>query len=200
MKKIILSTVAILAFGFANAQDKGGSGEGFSKGDVFLSGQVGFGSSKYTAAGNYKEDSFTFSPSVGYFVTENIALGLGLTISNSSTQATEAADKSKVNTTGFDVMGRYYFTPSNQFSVYGQLGVGYQSTKYDAADVKVNGFGVNVGPGVSYFISKNFAMEAGWGVLSYATAKADSTGAESSTDFGLNVNLNDINFGLVYKF
>ncbi|WP_333599950.1 outer membrane beta-barrel protein [Flavobacterium sp.] len=200
MKKIILTLAAVFALSFANAQDKKEGSEGFSKGDVFATGSFSLSSSKYTSAGNYKEDGFTFSPAVGYFVSENIALGLGLTISNASVQATEASSKSKVNTFGFQAMGRYYFTPSSKFSAFGQAVVGYSSTKYDAADVKVNGFGIAVGPGFHYFVSNHFALETTWGMLSYASAKADSTGAETSTDFKLGVDLSDINFGLVYKF
>ena len=65
MKKLLLSAVAVFAFTFANAQD----GEGFSKGDVFISGSVGFNSSKQ---GDAKSNEFSFSPAAGYFLTENI--------------------------------------------------------------------------------------------------------------------------------
>ena len=41
MKKIILSVVAVFAFGFANAQDVP-AGNGFSKGDKFVEGALVF--------------------------------------------------------------------------------------------------------------------------------------------------------------
>jgi outer membrane protein len=196
MKKLLIAAIAVFAFGAANAQE-GGTG-GFSKGDIFISGSFGFGSQKYTAEGNYKEDSFNIMPRVGYFVSENIALGLGLGYSSSSVQVNEGADKDKVNTIGVQAFGRYYFTPASQFSVFGQLSVEYASADFDP--VKVNGFGVGLAPGVNYFLSKNFALEASWGVLSYASAKSDVDGAESSTDFNLGLDLDNINLGLVYKF
>ena len=60
MKKVLLSAVAVLALTLGNAQEKG---NGFSKGDVFVSGTLKFNSdSKIT---NYKEDNFTFAPSLG---------------------------------------------------------------------------------------------------------------------------------------
>ena len=201
MKKLILSVAAVFAFGVASAQDtatEGGSG--FAKGDVFMTGAVNFSSSKYTADGNFKENGFTIAPSIGFFVTENIALGAGISYNSTSVEEIEGADETKTSTIGFEVMGRYYFTPANQFSVFGQLSVGYASTDFDAADVKVNGFGIGAAPGVSYFISDNFALEASWGVLSYASAKADVDGAEASNDFQFGLDLTNINFGLVYKF
>ena len=72
MKKVLLSAVALLAFGFANAQEEGKGNGGFAKGDVFVSGAVTFGSSK---TGDFKANAFEIAPKVGYFVTENIAVG-----------------------------------------------------------------------------------------------------------------------------
>ncbi len=72
MKKVLLSAVALLAFGFANAQEEKSTNGGFSKGDVFVSGAVSFGSTK---SGDFKQSNFTVAPKVGYFVTENIAVG-----------------------------------------------------------------------------------------------------------------------------
>ncbi len=40
MKKILLSALAVMAFGFANAQDS--ESAGFSKGDLFVSGWFRF--------------------------------------------------------------------------------------------------------------------------------------------------------------
>lgn len=197
MKKLLFAAIALFTFSFTNAQEESSDG-GFSQGDVFISGSFGLGSQKYTVEGNYKESNFDIMPRVGYFVSENIALGLGLGYSTSSVQATENADKSKVNTIAAQAFGRYYFTPASKFSVFGQLAFEYASVDFDP--VKVNGFGFELAPGVNYFLSKNFALEASWGALSYASAKADVTGAESSTDFQLGLDLDNINLGLVYKF
>lgn len=199
MKKIILTVAAVFAFGFANAQEEA-KGEGFSKGDVFISGSVGFGTSKYTQNNNYKEDSFTIAPRAAYFVTENIAVGVGLGYSSSKIQATEASEAAKVDMFSVGAFGRYYFTPASKFSVFGHLGFDYANSKNKATDLKVNAFAVEVAPGVNYFFNKNFAVEATWGVLSYASAKADVEGAEASTNFNLGLNLNDIKLGLIYKF
>jgi outer membrane protein len=198
MKKIILSIVAVLGLGFANAQDTPEGG--FANGDAFISGGFGFGSSK---TGDAKENSFTITPSVGFFVTPNIALGgkLGYVSRTKDNGTIENKD----NTFSVGVFGRYYTTPASKFSIFGELGVEYQTRTIgddvkDSKDLKVNGFGIELAPGVSYFLSKSFALEAKWGILGYNTAKADVEGAKANNDFNIGLDLSDITLGLVYKF
>jgi opacity protein-like surface antigen len=199
MKKVILTVAAVFAFGFANAQDKKeNSGEGFSNGDVFVSGSFGFGSEK---TGDEKISGFNIAPKVGFFVADNIAIGGKL--GYASTTRTDAPSPDfKTNEFTVGAFGRYYATPSSQFSIFGELGFDYVSGKQEqgANELKRDGFDIAVGPGVSYFLSSNFAMEASWGMLGYSTRKNDTPNAEATNSFGLNVNLSSINFGLVYKF
>ncbi len=202
MKKLLLSAAAVFAFTYANAQETTSTG-GFSTGDVFISGSVGFGSEK---TGDFKTNEFNFSPRVGYFVSENIALGVALGYS-SVTADEEFAGLGifETKTTAFEVgaFGRYYFMPSNQFSLFTQLGVNYGTAKLevDSEEVsKVNGFNVEFAPGVSYFISEHFALEASFGILSYTTVKPDADDADSTNTFQFGLDMSDINLGLVYKF
>ncbi|MBW1298383.1 porin family protein [Aquimarina litoralis] len=193
MKKLILTAIAVFTLTFVNAQDGG-----FAKGDIFLSGSFGYNS---TSTGDIKDNSFEFTPRAGFFVSDNIAVGarLGFTTSKQETPITEDL---KTNTFNAGAFGRYYFTPSNKFSIFGELGLEYASSKTEQGpgELKINGFGVNVGPGVSYFLSDHFALEAFWGALGYATAKPDVDNAESTNAFTFGLDLDDINLGLVYKF
>lgn len=198
MKKVLLSAVALLAFGFANAQEETKGNGGFSKGDVFVSGGVGFSSGKQ---GEFKESSLNFSPAVGYFVSENIALGARLDVM--SAKEDDFGDETTMSGFGAEVFGRYYWTPASQFSVFGEAAVGFGNSKTEFAgggESKFNTFGINAGVGVSYFLNSNFAIEAGWAGLGYNSFKEDVSGAEAYNQFGLNVDLSAINFGLVYKF
>lgn len=68
------------------------------------------------------------------------------------------------------------------------------------ADSKGNGFGVAVAPGVSYFLAKNFAIEATFGILSYETLNPDEDGVDSTNGFNFGLDMRDIRLGLVYKF
>ena len=205
MKKIILSAAALFVFGFANAQDAttatgGGDAKGFAKGDIFMSGSAGFSSE---STGDDKLNSFEISPSLGFFVSDNIAIGalLSYTSTKDETPGVEDID---TNALAIGVFGRYYATPASDFSFFGELGAAYVMAKQEqgSAEGKANGFVIAFSPGVSYFISSNFALEASIGELSYTTVKPDNDlpGEESTDTFKLNLDLTDIMVGLVYKF
>lgn len=203
MKKIILTAAAIFAFGFANAQDATTTpAKGFSNGDAFISGSVGFSSTK---TGDFKSNSFTISPKAGFFVSDNIAVGAQIGYTSSTQDDFNGFDVVEVKTNEFSVgaFARYYATPASDFSLFGELGVNYNTAKTEIEGTEVgknNGFEIAVRPGISYFISSNFALEATIGALSYETSKPDADGAESTDTFGLNINLTDVNIGIVYKF
>lgn len=200
MKKVILSVAALFAFGIASAQEvkETAGGKGFAKEDLFISGTVGFSSQ---TTGDFKTNTFTIAPSVGLFVTDNIAIGARVGYMNSKVESPLVSD---VTTSALMVgaFGRYYATPSSDFSFFGELAANYASAKVEngSGTGKANGFNIALAPGVSYFISNNFALEASIGVLSYDTVKPDYNGAESTDTFNLNLNLDNVNLGLVYKF
>ena len=203
MKKVLFSAVALLAFGFVNAQEK--SNGGFSKGDVFVSGSFGITSGKAYDMNSstmdlVKTNGFTFSPKVGFFVTENIALGGKLGFGSAKTEVDGSNVESTVSDFTLGAFGRYYFTPANQFSVYADFGLDYMSTDYDALDAKRSGINAGFGLGMNYFVSSNFSIEAGLGLLNYSSMKFDVDGAENETSFGLGADLTNISLGVNYKF
>ncbi len=196
MKKVLLSAVALLAFGFANAQEEKSANGGFSKGDAFVSGAFTLSS---TSMDKDKSSSFEIAPQVGYFVTENIAIGgkLGYMSEKEEDATGDTVDMSGLSLGAF---GRYYFTPANQFSLFGQLGFDYASMENKLDDYKVNGFGAGLGFGMNYFVSSNFSLEAAVGVLGFASAKADYDGAEAVNTFELGGDWRAVSFGVNYKF
>ena len=209
MKKIIFTVAAIFAFGFANAQDKGNSSEGFTKGNVMLSGSAGFGSE---TTGDVKANTFNFSPRVGFFVTNNIAIGVALGFEGTKTESFNGPVFVEETRSDFSIgaFGRYYFTPASKFSVFGELGFNVVSGKIDTdetlggttitSDYKVNGFNFGLAPGVSYFISNSWALEAKWGMLNYQTSEPDVANSQSTDTFNFGLDLDDLSLGLVYKF
>ena len=196
MKKVILSVAAVFAFGFANAQET--VSEGFSKGDVFINGALSFGTSK---TGDNKTTGFEVAPSVGYFVTENIAVGVRLGFASDKTEEVGEAEL-KQTTFNVGAFGRYYFTPASKFSFFGELGVNYGNSKIEQGpgEYKENNFGVQVAPGVSYFLSSNIALEASFGILGFNTVDPDVDGADKRNSFDFGLDTRDIRLGLVYKF
>ena len=195
MKKVLLSAVAILGFTFANAQEEATtSNGGFAQGDVFVSGALTLNSSK---TGDFKMNSFVVAPKVGYFVTENIAIGGMLAYSNDKVELGNSATNSGF---GVGAFGRYYFTPANQFSLFANLGLDYSSMENKLNDVKVNGIDAGLGLGMNYFVSSNFSIEAGVAVLGFSSEKPDVTGADGSTSFNFGGDWRAVTFGVNYKF
>ena len=207
MKKVLLSAVALLAFGFANAQEEEKGNGGFAKGDVFVSGALTLSSAK---TGDFKENSFEIAPKVGYFVTENIAVGASIGFMSNKID-NGAADASNSGL-GLGAFGRYYFTPASKFSLFAELGLDY--TSYDneffvdgdgdyvvpggSFESKEVGFGL--GAGMNYFVSSNFSIEAGVAVLGYSSNDNGGNGADKTNTFQFGGDWRAVTFGVNYKF
>ncbi|WP_452224711.1 outer membrane beta-barrel protein [Lacinutrix chionoecetis] len=209
MKKLLFTAaIAVLGFTSINAQEETTTG-GFENGDVFISGAVGFGSS---SQGDFKDSQFEISPKVGFFVSENIAVGASLGYASFTSEGPafdpdtfeEITAEDKTTALSAGVFGRYYTTPASQFSFFGELSANFVATKFDEAfveeDVKFDGLNFQIAPGISYFVSDCITLEASIGVLGYNTFKADAEGAEARNDFNIGLDLSDINFGISYKF
>ncbi|MFD2824749.1 outer membrane beta-barrel protein [Lacinutrix iliipiscaria] len=197
MKKLFLfAALALFALNVNAQEEKATDGTGgFAKSDIYLSGTVGINTWKQDDA---KSNSYAFMPSVGYFLSDNIALELGLSVGGG-----EDTGENKTNTFGANLGARYFFTPANQFSFTVGAGFGYMSSKYEpngGDESKTNTFGFSVAPGLNYFVSNCFALRASIGALSYTSEKGDWDGAEAANSFGFNLDLSDINFGVTYKF
>ncbi len=80
------------------------------------------------------------------------------------------------------------------------LGVDYSTVDNKISDDKENEIGANLGLGLSYFVSNNFAIEATWAGLGYVSNDNGGNGAEKTNSFGLGANLDSINIGVLYKF
>lgn len=195
MKKIILTVAAVFALTFANAQDKKESSFGFGKGDIYLGGRISYSSDDN---GTTKTTSTTLAPEIGYFISENLALTLGLN-STSTDNGTNKPSEFDVN-----VGGRYYFLNlGDRFKTFTNFGIGFGSYDPDNGSDKTSLLGVHGGLGINYFITPKLAIDFGLSdVLSYESAK---TGSVKQTSTNLNVNVfnnffNAASFGLIYKF
>lgn len=198
MKKIILSLL-VAGVMTTNAQDLG-----FGKGNIAVTGALGFNSTDNGAATPTKTSTFTISPSAMYFIKDNIGLGAGINFgSNSSsfggTTVTEGSDF------GFSVGGNYYFL-KGAFSPFLGAAISYNMNTSKvvatAVETKTNTLGINVMPGLNYFLAKNWAINTTIGRLGYNSTSTSVGSAASVTgsSFGLNLDLTAINFGVTYVF
>jgi outer membrane protein len=207
MKKIILTVAAVFAFGFANAQkDESKSIMGFSEGDMFVEGSFGVKSGNTTSQGpNDVKSSYTFSPKVGYLISDKIALGIRIDAIQD-----KLYNGTKTNTFGAGAFARYFFLSlgaEKSFQAYGQASLGFSGTKTKNASGneigKSNNLNGGIDLGMNYFVTKNWAITFTLAnLISYDTV---DNGGESNN--GLNVQVGTINnpfavarFGLLYKW
>ncbi|WP_021192240.1 outer membrane beta-barrel protein [Sphingobacterium sp. B16(2022)] len=209
MKKLLLTLTAVAGLTFASQAQE----FGFKKTDFIVEGNFS-ANTKNNKTAEKKENSFNFNPSVGYFVSDKVAVGLDFNFGN-----LKATDYSGTNDTynkssnfGVGAYGRYYFLDlGSRFKTYAQLAAGYQQRTGEVnngtttTDIpKVKGFGAGAGLGMNYFVTENIAINFGLtDLLSFGTAKED--GGKSSNEFNANINsfnnfFDTAKFGLTFKF
>lgn len=200
MKKILLSVSALFIAFTTYAQENESDGLGFKKGDTYISGNISYGSDKDHVT---KTTNFTVSPTIGHFVSDNIAVGVTLSYMGQNNNTTGNPETKQKSFSG-GVFGRYYFTPANRFSFFGELNANYNhsySNTKGFPEYKGNGFSIQAGPGINYFLSPHFSLQSYTGLLSYGSSTRDTAlGEVKETAVTARLNFSNILFGLTYKF
>ena len=219
MKKLIL--LALLASSTAAVQ-----AQSIAAGTISLGGSIGY--NQNTAKSEFKSSNgdvftfettvsqFQFSPSAGYFLADNLALGLNLGYTAARTKQTFAGPRTTSpnpldasTTLRVGPYVQYYKMLSEQFGVLGTLGAGYQSSfmpfygnsnSNTVVESKAKGFYASLTPGVIFFPVPKFGISASIGGLDY-----DRVGVERSDDangrtqsvsaFGAGFGLSQLLFG-----
>lgn len=158
-----MSVVATAAMG-ANAQTE--------KGTLMLGGSAGFSSTK--VKGMDASTSVEISPTIGYFVGENIAVGAGVSVQSVK----------DVNTTfGIGPFVRYYFLPiGTNAKLFGHANFGFMSSKDKGASESDNATTWGIAAGPAFFLNPSIALEA---TLGFQSLKFKDVDAINS--FGLSV-------------
>jgi long-subunit fatty acid transport protein len=187
MKKVLFAIAAMTACVSASAQ-------------LWVSGSVGIGNTA-----NWNEDkaktTWNFSPSIGYALDDALEVGLALGLDGSSKD-----DNSEFN---FSIapFARYTFLSEGDFSMFIQGNIEFaayseknHNTGLTKKDIKGQGFGVRIMPGVKYTLTDNFAIVATFGSLYYEHQDFDPEYYNNVQNrFGCNI-FSGLNFGLVYSF
>jgi hypothetical protein len=176
MKKLLVAVV-ILFTTMASAQ----------KNSILLGGNVGFSSDKI---GESKLENFKFSPKVGYQFADQWTAGVEGSIVNVKTKGTDTTEKYKIG--GFV---RYTVPLSDVFSVYGDLGAGYQSTNINDA----KGMYASLTPALFINMKRGFGLNFSIGGINYDNldGKNDPKQDHFGFNFGKTLNIGiSKNFGL----
>ncbi len=143
------------------------------QGSVMIGGSAGFNAYSY---GNYSSTEIWLAPKVGYFITDNIAVGalLDFTFYGGDDEGTYIE---------FGPYGRYYFNNSGSARFFGEVGVDIVSWDPGKNFDSSSNFGFNIGAGVDYFLNNWVALE---GMLNFNSNK-EKDADESATNFGLRI-------------
>lgn len=160
-----------------------------SAGTIMLGGGFNFSSStEETASDDLKSSSFSLVPSVGYFVSDNFAIGIDLGFNSS-----KYTNDDKETSFQFSPYARFYkFLAEEKFAIYGQGGVYFESGKYDPEtgnETKTGAFGIYVAPGFAYFFNEKWALDLqlrGISFVSYDPDKDGDNDKEKDFNFGAN--------------
>lgn len=191
MRKKLLAIVLCCGFaGTASAQ--------INSGTVIAGGSLGV--STYTEAyGNNERTirSLDFYPSIGFFIRDNLAVGLNTGWNNSRDKNAGAQQENSGFRVG--IFTRKYRSLSKGFYLFGEAGAGYDRQKQDNTSANQNSyqtrntFRVYVYPGVSYAVGRRLQLEAALADLlqisynrthtAYSTPLAE--GGNRASNFGL---------------
>ncbi len=175
MKKVILSAVAILAFGFANAQDSDSMSFGV---------KAGLNNSNFT--GDADGDAAT-SFYVGGFV--DLAVSESFHVQPELLYSMEGADESSVSYLKVPIMGKYYVAESFnlQFGPY----IGFKvAAENDFTDELVKSMDFGLGIGAAYELTNGLFFDTRYNLGLQNVSEVD----------GFDMKTTCIQVGLGYKF
>ncbi|REG96284.1 outer membrane beta-barrel protein [Flavobacterium aquicola] len=183
MKKISL-LIALISFGAITAQTE--------KGSFMISGKTGLGFTSATVEYEYegkttdgpKTTSFSISPSAGYFIIDNLSIGLEFDYTATkikqevsyipplSTGYNPAIDFENTQNTFAIIPTATYFFSKEKFRPFIEAGMGYATIKNETKTLESsgvistnesdgNGLVWGGGGGIAYFISQTICFDLG---------------------------------------
>lgn len=145
----------------------------------------------YLGDGEDSQSSFEFIPSIGYFVSDGILVGINLGFSSGKTDSFGSETKSSGFAAG--PFARYYKQTSNEnFAVYGQFSFLYGSgkdTDSSNQETKTSAMDIALSPGLVYFVNEHWAIELGFRGIGYYSSDPDKDVDDNTVktfDVGLN--------------
>lgn len=185
MKKLLL--IAVLSLGLvsaANAQEIG---------KLWLGGTAGVGYTKHKISG-HETTGFNFQvlPEIGYVMNEDVSMGIAVgygqyKFDKSRNVATD------VKTFQVKPFVRYTFVRLDRVSFFTEGTVGYEWSKFGKGVSEMNTYEFGLRPGFALHLSDKVNFITKVGFAGYTHSKQ---GDIKTNDFGLNVDMENILFGV----
>ena len=168
---------------------------------VYVGGNVGIGSSKSGDADAVT--TYKVLPEIGYNINQNWAIGTTAGWGKGNPVNIEGETQ---NYFTVEPYVRYTFVRSKYINAFVDGGFGYTHTNHahgnpvKGTDVSVNAWSVGARPGISVNLSPKVSFVAHVGFAGWKSAKADVDGAKSSDAWGVDLDGNNVTFGVYYNF
>ncbi|MCW5911566.1 MAG: porin family protein [Cyclobacteriaceae bacterium] len=165
-----------------------------TQGSLTLGGGFEYYSDKSeNAYGNsdYSTSSFQFLPNVGYFVVDNLEVGIRFGIL-SGKSGYQGSNQTKSTAFSAGPYARYYkFTSNERFAFTGAVGVSFASGKTSNGnfETKTGSVGISIAPGFAYFLTERWGLDfqlEGIGFTSYDPNKDVDNNNQKIFSFGIN--------------
>jgi len=111
---------------------------------------------------DYESSSFEIMPQVGYFIIDNLEVGVLLNYTSGKSGYTQL-DPTKNSSFSVGPFARYYkFTSNERFAFTGTFSVSFGSGKTtypSSSESKTGNMGVFISPGFTYFLSEKWGLD-----------------------------------------
>ncbi|MCC6816308.1 MAG: porin family protein [Saprospiraceae bacterium] len=172
---LLIVFIMLLCGTFASAQGK-----------IFAGTNLSFSS-------NDAESNFGIGPRVGYWLTDNGALVVGVGISSNKNKVTDKT----ASGFGIGAQYRHCWRTGDNFYFYLAPGVAFLSDK-DFNEEKTTHLTIELTPGISYNFTEKWSVNAEMGLLNYTSSKHEDN--DPVNQFSVGLNMTSLNFGLWYHF
>lgn len=164
---------------------------------VYVGGTVGIAS--IGVENGSDETSFKFLPEVGYNINNSWAVGTTIGYQKGTYSMMDAGLSNANGFKGFTLApyARYTFLHSQLVNLFLDLGLGY--TTGESGNIDVNAFSIGLQPGIAINLNKHFSFVGKVGFFGYESVNPE--GDDNNVHaFGLDLNGNNVSFGLYYNF
>lgn len=183
MKKILMTFAVALIAVAANAQ-------------VYVGGNLGIASSKINGGDNVT--TYKVLPEIGYGINKNWAIGTTIGFGKGTPVEIEGESR---NYFAIAPYARYTFVHSKYVNVFVDGGFGYAHYNGKENDgISTNAWAVGLQPGVAVNLNSKVSFVAHVGFAGWKSVKDDYKGAKSSDAWGVDVDGNNVTFGVYYNF
>ncbi len=202
-KSVLLSIISLVVVIQLSAQTE--------QGTLLLGGSLGFSSStSETSSGGTTVDGpkygdFSIMPIGGYFLADELAVGLGIGFTSNSVSTTEGDFDLTDKATLFEIMpfARYYYVTGDMVMLYAQLALAFGFGSYQdefvtidedfneivaTSEMDISTMNVGVGPGATIMLGEKCGLDVHYGSLGFSsttTTDADADTEYKSSSFGL---------------